>query len=200
MVADLNARIIIDAILSAIKHQTDFGFSLKSGCQTILAGYSQRGQTSLATFRAIQDKIPTELVSLINLKKCYSKAGPHNLEATMKIYLDEWKDKAISPLIYLILKGMLSADYDFLSAYTMHDFIKDEFFNSSLKTHLDQKNVKLNGIINSQELALKFSYYSDIENLLKPDALDPTFLLFKALEKALRINNISSGWTVKMIS
>ena len=199
MMADLCARTILDAVFSAIKNASSFGFSLNPGYQTILCGYSQGGQTSLATLRAIQDKIPSELASLINVKKCYSGAGPHDLETTMDVFLyeNDWKDYAISPLIYMVVKGMLSADYDFLRDYSLSDFMTTEFLNSNLRAAIDEKNTSISGIISSNTLITDYYIYRDVTKLLTPSALDPENPVHKALKKALSMNKLSSGWTVK---
>lgn len=197
MMADLCARTILDAVLSAIKNASSFGFSLNPGYQTILCGYSQGGQTSLATLRAIQDKIPSELASLINVKKCYSGAGPHDLEATMNIFLEDWKDEAISPLIYLVIKGMLSADYDFLSAYSISDFMTTEFLKSDLCKRIDAKDITIGDVLSNNELLMQYLNFRDVTKVLTSAALNPESSLHKALKKALKLNNLSSGWTVK---
>ena len=196
MIADLNARTIIDAALSALKNKSTFKFDLKNGCQTVISGFSQGGQTSLATFRAIQDKIPSELENLINVKKCYSGAGPYDLVATMNTYLEEWDD-AISPLIYLVVKGVLSAEYDFLKDYTIEDFMTQEFLDSNLRQGIDAKNITMTSIASDPTLGSEYLKFRDKTKLLTPEALNPGSSVNKALKKALALNNLSTGWTVK---
>ena len=196
MVADINARTIIDAILSAINNASTFGFSLAEGYQTILCGYSQGGQTSLATLRAIQADLSSEQADLINVKKCYSGAGPHDLEATMDVFLGDWGNKAISPLIYLVVKGMLSADYDCLKGYSLSNFMTTDFLNSNLRQKIDAKNITIGDITSSYILGYEYMGFMDVANLLTAEALDSESQVHKALREALKENNLSSGWTV----
>lgn len=196
MIADINARTIIDAALCALKNPSEFKFELKSNYNTVICGFSQGGQTSLATFKAIQDKIPTEYENLLNVQKCYCGAGPYDLIATMDVYLNDWED-AISPLIYLVVKGMLSAEYDCLKNYTLEDFFTTDFLTSKIKTKIDEKNIKMSDITSNTTLLLEYMTFRDKTKLLTNKALQSTSTEHKALKKALTLNNISTGWTVK---
>jgi len=196
MIADLNARTIIDAALSALMNHSTFGFDLNAGCHTVICGFSQGGQTSLATFRAIQDKIPSNLATQLNVSKCYSGAGPHDLTATMNTYLEEG-DNAISPLVYLVVKGMLSAEYDFLKDYGIEDFMTQDFLDSDLRQGIDEKNISMSSMASDPSLGAEYMAFRDIESLLTPEAWNPDSSVNRALKKALALNNLSSGWTVR---
>lgn len=124
-VAELNARNIIDSVLS-IKLKTGYKFS--ENCKTLIMGYSQGGQTSLATYKCIQDCIPAEYKSELNVQKVYSGAGPYNLLATMDEYLSS--DSVIAPFIYFVVKAYLSVNYDSLKEYDIDDFFTTEFLNN----------------------------------------------------------------------
>lgn len=197
MLTDLCARNIIDAVLSVLKNPNSFGnFKLKSNYRSFVLGYSQGGQTSLGTFRAVENYIPAEYKNLINLKKCYSGAGPHDLPATMDSFLNKGPtgDGFVFPnLIYLVIKGILSADYEWMQDYDYTDFFTNDFLNSNLKAGLDAKQVNTSSIAIQGELIK----YQDLNYLISPALQDPTSKLYKDLKKALALNSLASGWTVK---
>ncbi|MBR5645809.1 MAG: hypothetical protein IKX23_04140 [Treponema sp.] len=222
IVADINARNIIDAVLS-IKLKSGYHFS--DDCKTIIIGYSQGGQTSLATYKCIQNKIPEEYKAELNVQKCYSGAGPYNLITTMDEYLSS--ETIIAPFVYLVVRGYLSAHYDCLNGYKIEDFFTEEFLKSQMRKDLDDNNysISLKGVdvpdglieaylaggyaavmtnneymtfvMTHQELVTKVvEYYnfSDRSKLITLQFLDPSSKLSKAFRKALKLNNLTEGW------
>lgn len=193
MVTDLCARNIIDSVVAVLQNPSSFGYSLKSGYKSYVIGYSQGGQTSLGTFRAIENYIPTAYKNLINLEKCYSGAGPHDLPATMENFLNKGEDGngiVFPNLIYLVIKGVLSADYECMRGYELADFFTDEFLNSRIKAGIDAKEISISS------LALEFNNFQDLNRLVKPELLNPGSEIYKNLKNALSQNSLSSGWTV----
>lgn len=194
MITNLCARNIIDAILGVLKNPNHFGnFSLKSGYKSFVIGYSQGGQTSLGTFRAVENYIPTGDKNLINLAKCYSGAGPHDLPATMDSFLSKGPDGngiVFPNLVYLVIKGILSADYECMQGYELNDFFTDDFLNSNIKAGLDAKN------IHTSTYADEFSYFQDLDKLITPALQNKNSQLYKDLKTSLSMNSLASGWTV----
>ena len=193
MITNLCARNIIDSVVAVLQNPSSFGFSLKPGYKSYVVGYSQGGQTSLGTMRAIENYIPAEYKNLIKLGKCYSGAGPHDLPATMENFMNKGEDGngiVFPNLIYLVVKGLLSGGYDCLQGYGMADFFTDEFLNSQIRAGLDVKQINLSS------LADEFSNFQDLNKLVKPDLMNPDSNLYKAFKKALSLNSLASGWTV----
>ena len=193
MITNLCARNIIDSVVAVLQNPSSFCFSLKPGYKSYVVGYSQGGQTSLGTMRAIENYIPAEYKNLIKLEKCYSGAGPHDLPATMENFMNKGEDGngiVFPNLIYLVVKGLLSGGYDCLQGYEAADFFTDEFLNSQIRAGLDVKQINLSS------LAGEFSNFQDLNRLVKPDLLNPDSNLSKAFKKALSLNSLASGWTV----
>lgn len=193
MITNLCARNIIDSVLSVMNNQSAFKIQLKNGYKSYVIGYSQGGQTSLGTMCAVENYIPSGLKSTINLQKCYSGAGPHDLPATMESFLSKGPDGngIVYPnLIYLVVKGIMSAGYKCMEGYKLEDFFTNEFLASGIKDGLDVKNINLASKIN------EFLYFQDLNKLITPDLQNPNSKLHKDLKKALSYNSLASGWTV----
>ncbi len=184
VVADLNARNIIDSILS-VKRKS--GLKFADDCKTLIMGYSQGGQTSLATCKFIQNSIPVEYKNDLNVSKVYAGAGPYDLVATMNTFLSS--DAVISPFVYLVIKGYLSMGYSSLKNYELEDFFTEEFLNSDMRASLDQMNYSLSN--GGTELVT----YSDINNLATPEFINSSSNISKAFKQALQQNNLTTGWT-----
>ncbi|MBP5358647.1 MAG: hypothetical protein J6Y69_05615 [Treponema sp.] len=193
MITNLCARNIIDSIIPVLENPSTFGYTLNEGYKSYVVGYSQGGQTSLGTMRAVENYIPTAYKNLINLEKCYSGAGPHDLPATMENFLNKGEDGngiVFPNLIYLVIKGVLSADYECMRGYELADFFTDEFLNSRIKAGIDAKEISISS------LALEFNNFQDLNRLVKPELLNPGSEIYKNLKNALSQNSLSSGWTV----
>ena len=193
MITNLCARNIIDAVVPVLQDTSKFGFELNPGYKSFVIGYSQGGQTSLGTFRAVENYIPQEYKSLINLKKCYSGAGPHDLPATMDSFLNKGPDGnglVFPNLIYMVIKGILSGNYNCMQGYELEDFFTDKFLQSNIRKGLDDK------LINLVSLKDEFMQFQDLDELITADLQNPNSKLYKDLKKALSLNSLASGWTV----
>ena len=69
-------------------------------------------------------------------------------------------------LIYLVIKGVLSADYECMRGYELADFFTDEFLNSRIKAGIDAKEISISS------LALEFNNFQDLNRLVKPELLN----------------------------
>ncbi len=200
---DLTAINSIDALRAGIdmfnKHKRD-NTKLEDDWGLYVTGVSQGGASALAVHKYL-DTHPSE-AEKYHFRASLCCSGPYSPSATIGHYIDSNKGLEYPFVIPMTLKSMMASYPDLLgNKYSESDFYTDAY-NAKAKSDVDkmfrQKNVSNADI--SNKIAEKLGLSVDnvkISDIFNEDALNPDSQLNKDMMTALKMNDITSGWTPK---